>query len=261
MYRFTKANEAPLDTFFHTETVFDGVSLDRELSDSQGEFRTLRIDGRSIANYSVDSSESSGKDGGMMTGRSLQIRLITVTYRLRDKTNAGFLRRYERLNKLLRKAERKLSFTDEEFYFIATFSAGEIPEESSNDVTSSLTFLCHDPYKYSKPLIQRNATKVHSRTLYPARPVITIRLESAVSEFLLLNETTGKAIHMKSSTPFATAPLTVDTVRWGVRQNGADRLADLMIRSDLEDFTVSDGDVLELSVPGAVDLEFEGVSL
>ena len=71
----------------------------------------------------------------------------------------------------------------------------------------------------------------------------------------------GKTIHMKSTTPFTTAPLTVDTMRWSVQQDGTDRLADLMIRSDLEDFTVSDGDVLELSVPGAVDLEFEGVSL
>lgn len=261
MYKFTKANEAPLDTFFHTETVFDGVSLDRELTDSRGEFRTLRIDGRSIANYSVESSESSGRDGGTMVGRSLQVRLITVTYRLKDTTSAGFLRRYERLNKLLRNAERKLFFTDEEFYFIATFSAGDIPEESSNDVTASLTFICFDPYKYSKPLLQRNVTKVQTRSLYPARPVITIRLEVAASEFLLLNSTTGKVIHMKGSAPFSSVPLTVDTSRWSVRQNGVDRLADLMIRSDLEDFTVSDGDELELSVPGAVDLEFEGVSL
>lgn len=261
MYKFTRADETPFDSFRPIETVFDGVSLDRELSDSMGEFRTLRVDGRSLANYSIETSEMIGKDGGLMLGRSLQIRIITVTYRLKDSTNAGFRRRYERLNMLLRNEERKLLFTDEEFYFKATFSSGDIPEESSNDVTGSLTFICHDPYKYSNPITQRNVSTVQTLSLYPARPIITITPGVEENEIILENKTTGKVIHLRSENPFVAAPIVIDTTLWTVTQEGSDRIVDLMIRSDLEDFTVSDGDKLEMNIPGVIDLMLEGVSL
>lgn len=263
MYAFTKTNEEVFNTFSHTESVFDGTVLDRELTDSSGEFRTLKVNGRALSNYSLETLNTSGNHGGILGGRFLQPRIITITYRLRDKTNEGFRSRYERLNLLLAEVEKKLRFTDDRrHYFIATFSEGDVPEEDTNDVVSTLNFICHDPMKYTDPMYQQDVLEVKLNTLFPAHPVLSVSLIDTRKEFILSNTTTGKHIHLKSSNVFLlTAAIEIDTRNWTVTQAGQNRLTDLVITSDLEDFTVRKKDILSLNVPGTIDIALEGVAL
>lgn len=263
MYEFIKTNEEARNTSSHAETVFNGNIIDRELTDFDGGFRTLLVEGRAISNYSVGTLETSSGHGGILGSRFLTPRLITITYKLWDSTNEGFRKRYERLNVLLSESEKKLRFTDDpNYYFIATFTDGDSPEENTNEVISSISFICHDPFKYTDPVSQRGAAEVRLITLFPASPVIDILLESDVSEFILTNTSTDKVIHMKSNIPFSSAnSIKVNTRNWKITQDGVDRLSDLVITSDLEDFTVKRGDILTLSVPGTFNIELEGVAL
>ena len=263
MYAFTKTNEEALNTSSHTEMEFNGAIFDRELTDVNGGFRTLLVEGRAISSYSVETVNASGSHGGILGSRFLNPRIITVTYKLWDATNEGFRRRYEKLNMLLIESEKKLRFTDDAYhYFIASFSDGDSPEEDSNEVISTLTFICHDPVKYTEPLAQKNVVKVQVNALLPSSPVVEVMLNNGVNEFKLTNTTTGKIIHMKSTVSFSpSTAVRIDTRNWSISQNGIDRMRDLVITSDLEDFKVKRDDVLALSVPGYVNITVEGVAL
>lgn len=263
MYDFVKTTEeAPVDLLTHTKTIYNGVSFDDTLTDRHGGFRTLRIIGRGAAKYTVNTAESSTTVGGMYGGRSLNVRTITVLYRIWDKTSEGFRRRFERLNVLLQPEEAELRFTDDPHTWTSTFSEGDDPEEESNDQTGTLTFICHDPYKYRRAIDLLDIKTASFKSMLPVHPVFQLHLDSDQTEVRLTNETRGLELHLKSETPFsATEPIVVDTERWSISQGGTGRLGDLVITSDLEDFVLAPGDELALSVPGRIDATVRGVSL
>ncbi|WP_424236310.1 distal tail protein Dit [Bhargavaea ginsengi] len=263
MYPFIKPNEeAPPTLPAHLKTVFNGITLDDVLTDENGGFHTLPISGRGVAGYTVNTAESSMTIGGMYGGRALNVRTIVVRFRLWDKTSEGLRKRFERLNQFLQPEEAELRFTDDPHHFIATFAEAEDPEEYSNDILSSLTFICHDPHKYGQTLFLSDVDQFRFDSVLPVHPVLSIHLESEQTEVVLTNDTKNLAIHLRSVEPFGTAePIIIDTKQWTVTQGTENRIRDLMISSDLEDFIVSPGDRITLSVPGRVDATVRRVSL
>lgn len=261
MYRFTDTNESPLSDPASLETVFNGIVLDRELSDLAGSFQTLSVQGRGIMSYSADIFNTG--DTAVLGNRRLEPRVLVLNYRLRDATSEGLRRRFERLNAILSVPEKELIFTDDaSLRYTATFTTAEDPEENSNDIVASLSFICPDPKKYGKPIKLKNVEEVRMHSIYPVHPVIEIELDSAQTEFVVRNLTRGLYIHLKSETPFTAAdPIIIDAKLWTIRQGATDRIRDLIITSDLEDFVVSAGDQIELTVPGSLSLTVEGAFL
>nr|WP_255437729.1 distal tail protein Dit [Thalassobacillus sp. CUG 92003] len=135
------------------------MNLDELLTDQSGRFITLTVEGRSNMTNRINTVEIPGRDGLLeVEDNTLSEREITVKYQISDETNEGFRDRCNRLNALLEGSGKRLEFLDEEAHFYGTLSSNKLPDESSNILIGSLTFLCSDPTKYGP---EKEATFSH----------------------------------------------------------------------------------------------------
>jgi predicted phage tail component-like protein len=150
MYGFVNLTErGTQSTSLSIHTIFNGSNLDELLTDENGSFTTLTVSGRSNINNRLNTFAVPGRDGLMESDEYTRSeKEIVVKYQMSDKTNEGFRERYDRLNDLLSGIKKVLMFTDEINIFYATLSVHDVPEENSNSLVGSLTFLCSDPNKY-----------------------------------------------------------------------------------------------------------------
>ncbi|MBW8350784.1 phage tail family protein [Bacillus sp. IITD106] len=150
MYGFVDAvaGSGTGSTSMSIQTIFNGINLDESLTDSNGSFITLTVSGRSVIKHRINTIPVPGRDGLIEDGYTMDAREITVKYKIADKTNEGFRKRYDRLNALLVGQRKILEFTDEDAIFYATMLENDVPEEDSNELVGRITFLCSDPYKY-----------------------------------------------------------------------------------------------------------------
>jgi predicted phage tail component-like protein len=150
MYEFVDLTEpGTLSTSLSIQTIFNGTNIDEALSDQYGSFTTLTVSGRSNVNKRINAFEIPGRDGLMESSELTSAeKEITVKYKITDMTNEGFRQRYNRLNAFLQGSKKELIFTDESASFNATMSSNDVPEEDSNILIGSITFLCSDPNKY-----------------------------------------------------------------------------------------------------------------
>jgi predicted phage tail component-like protein len=150
MYGFVNLTErGTQSTSLSIQTLYNGINLDEILSDEEGSFMTLTVSGRSNFSNRIDTQEVAGLDGLLESGEyTINEREITVKYKIFDITNEGFRRRFNQLNGILTGSKKVLVFSDEDAFFYATPSNNNVPEEESNTLIGSITFLCSDPYKY-----------------------------------------------------------------------------------------------------------------
>ncbi|MBD8006527.1 distal tail protein Dit [Bacillus norwichensis] len=149
MYKFadTVAGSGLSTPHLSLNTVFNGVNLDESLTDKSGSFTTIAVSGRGILPRNIHMTEMSGSHGAREKRYTYDVREITVKYKLTDRSNEGFRERFNRLNGLLLGSKKRLQFTDEDAYFLATLQSGDTPEEDSNDIVGTLVFICTNPAK------------------------------------------------------------------------------------------------------------------
>lgn len=129
------------------QTIFNGNNLDELLTDENGRFVTLSVGGRGVLPRRIDSYETPYRHGAREKSYTYDVREIPVNFLIEDKTNEGFRERFERLNGLLLGSQKRLEFTDENAYFVATLQSGDTPDEESNSQQGTLLFVCTDPSK------------------------------------------------------------------------------------------------------------------
>src|SRR5690625_1913485 len=150
MYGFVDTTETATNQGMSIQTVYNGINLDEALTDDEGSFTTLTVAGRGNLNRRINLIDVEGRDGSIETGNTTtDIRTPIIKFKITDKTTAGFRDRISRLKDMAQGNRLKLEFTDEEVFYYATLSELEIPEEESNDLVCTLTFICSDPYAYS----------------------------------------------------------------------------------------------------------------
>ncbi|GAA0422837.1 hypothetical protein GT022_17675 [Agaribacter marinus] len=133
------------------QTIFNENNLDKLLTDENGSFVTLTVSGRSNLKQRIHTTELPGVHGVMESkGLTWDVREIKVKYKISDQSKEGFRRRYNLLNDMLKGSRKELTFTDEDVSFYATLLESDVPEESTNSLVSTITFLCSDPFKYGK---------------------------------------------------------------------------------------------------------------
>ncbi|MGP4061512.1 distal tail protein Dit [Halobacillus sp. H74] len=152
MYDFVDFSEVGTRRSFSSiQTIFKGTNLDGALTDQTGKFQTLTVSGRSDTTNRINTVEIPGKDGLLeVEGNTMKEREITVKYQISDQTNEGFRNRCNRLSAFLVGSGEVVEFTDEDAHFIGTVSSNLLPEEDSNTLVGTLTFLCTNPRKYGK---------------------------------------------------------------------------------------------------------------
>ncbi|GLO64404.1 phage tail protein [Oceanobacillus sp. E9] len=200
MYLFTDTSprEEPINGSFSLQTTYNDMNIDNLLSDTQGRFITTSISGRNLPSKSIVTNEYLGMHGLREGDFKYEPREIVVKFLLEDKTNSGFRNRFHRLYTLLQGQKRKLRFTDENAYYLATFKEADIPEEDSNSIEGSLIFLCTDPAKYFERVetdINRDSESYSIESIEPTSWEIKVNFTENVSYFSF-NESKGLYIYL-----------------------------------------------------------------
>lgn len=149
MYGFVDTTESATGTLMSIQTIFNNNNLDDLLTDDDGSFMTLTISGRGEQENDINLIPVLGMHGTWEEGEAYRKpREIKVKYKIKDKTNEGIRKRFEKLKSYLTGSKQVLEFTDEDAIFYATLGVLEVPEEETNDLVGTITFLCSDPDKY-----------------------------------------------------------------------------------------------------------------
>src|SRR5699024_6328080 len=141
MYNFVDTIERPSKSNAMTlQTIFNGTNLDEVLTDSDGEFTTLTVTGRSNYKNNIKTNAVLGLDGVIEEQNpKLDPREPQIKFRIRDKTSEGFRKRLTRLISLLGGSKKQLEFTDEDVIYYATVSRSE---EHTSELQSRFDLVC-----------------------------------------------------------------------------------------------------------------------
>ncbi|WP_077317570.1 distal tail protein Dit [Virgibacillus proomii] len=223
MYGFvdTIAGSGTGSTSLSLQTVFNGNNLDQLLTDDNGSFITLTVTGRSNLTQRVQTTEVPGMDGLLeQTDPTVSEREITIKYKIEDKTNEGFRRRYDRLLSYLGGSKKVLSFTDEDALFYATLLTNETPEEETNNLIGTITFLCSDPFKYGKEQTKTFTSDVLNLTYdgtAEASPIFELEVLKPVTFAMVQNQFEE---YQLIGTPLEADMETVDTRKLLIEERG-----------------------------------------
>jgi predicted phage tail component-like protein len=193
MYEFVNLNErGTQSTSLSIQTIFNSNNLDVLLTDENGSFTTLTVSGRSNLTNRLETVEVPGLDGLLEADHStLSEKEIVIKYKIADKTNEGFRERYNRLNQLLKGAKMELRFTDENYIFFATLSVHSVPEEESNSLVGTLTFLCSNPYKYGpeiEAVFPSDVVSINNNGTTDASPIFELEVLAPVTFAMIQNQ-------------------------------------------------------------------------
>lgn len=250
MYKFedTQVNTRgePENGFLAEAMSVDGYFLEDLITG----YRTLTTSGRELFARTPSTQEISGFDGAVLLDTHNATRQIKVTYQLEAKTSQEFRYKFNRLNQILSSSNLKLSFRDEPEYEWNAFLSGlGTFKEGVNRGVSDLTFTCVDPFKYQKQITEysgKGKINIISSEFYAAAPeYIKLKISSSATEISIKTDNykigltydfpTNSTIEIK---PNADEQLVL---------NGVPTPEILDFESDLENFKVTNGDILTAS--------------
>jgi len=151
MYGFVDTIESAPSTLMSIQTIFNNLNLDKDLTDDNGSFRTLVVNGRGDVEYDINTIGINGMHGTWeeKTPRR-KLREISINFQLKTESNLEMNQKLNKLRSMLTGSKKELEFTDEEVIYYATLQSLELPEEDSNDLIGTINFLCSDPDKYGE---------------------------------------------------------------------------------------------------------------
>lgn len=221
----------------------DGFSAMEILLDG---FRTLTVSGRELMGFSINETATDYADGSQYNSSFLEPREIEVQYQLTAKDSFDFREKYNQLMKLLSYRQFKFKFNDEpDYYFIGTVSGVGDVDPGKNQIVSSITIHCSDPYKYaidSQTLEFSGEVMVDDEKLvYPVIPEsIVISADTATHT---LTNSNGTWIGFRAT---AAGDVTFIPSESSVYQGENDVISYLDQTSTLEDFNIINGDTLKI---------------
>ena len=206
-------------------------------------YRHLYVDGRGLIAQENDSDKVPGRAGVALKGRQYAARKITVYYQIRVGSSRELRDSYAALNKAL-SGNLTLSFADEPLWeyeaILADVSEG--PEQSL-DVKGHFTLLCPSPWKY----LQKQASSNGQIRLSHASEVTPLKLAVITSKVSDRVEIINRGQRIVLGGSFASGQLV--TVEYkpdeiSITYGGRSILHQLQRFSDLENFTLRDGDTV-----------------
>lgn len=135
------------DTTYPSEAmIFNGTLIEQAIP----EYRTLQVTGRELLGQSLTTIKVGNQDGQRLQQHSRPEREITVKYHIKATSNSRYREIFYQLNSILSGSEHKISFLDQpDIYFIGTLEDADIPDGGSNEIVSTFTIYCADPYAHS----------------------------------------------------------------------------------------------------------------
>lgn len=237
----------------------NGVCLDDRLPF----FDTLNVYGRELIardiatkNYSTSTSGGKSRYGknrystsikNAFIGSTLGQRQLTIQYRLKSSSSVDAISNFETLQYYVNQEQAKLSFSDDnKFYYVGTFTSFEEVKSEKLDVIGKIMFECVDSYKYSFEQFQLN---FNGNTTF----LTTSKYPILIEEITITPSGTGGYVEISNSSSSSTIRIlntTTDKIIINTLDNqiadsaNRNRMKDLGIFSDLEDFAISSGDTI-----------------
>lgn len=172
------------------ETIFHGKNLDKSLPC----FHSLNVEGRGLFAPSLDTEEVPGRDGTLVMGKALPERVIILHFAIKASSSKEHLDTMRALNILLKsEGEEKLTFTDEEGYFLGQVSEVEAPPYNQWEGQGSISFYCADPFLHV-PKSPKSGSNVTLDSKAYRLALVEAKIEATGSPVTLKNTSTGDRI-------------------------------------------------------------------
>lgn len=205
------------------------------------EYQQLTVEGREIIGREANYIEVPRKDGLIVNYLSEQKRQIRVNFHIRAETAERLMIVYNFLNDYLRRSDKlTLSFADDpDFFYKAIFVDAEISPLGLT-ANGTLIFDLYDPYRYGTLKSSTGSVSMAKYiTTLPER--IEILPEGSVDRIEVVNGRKRIVLVGSYSSP---QKITIDFrgEDISIAYSGRSILGDLQLYSNLEDFTLSNGD-------------------
>lgn len=265
-YQFTDMTQVGvLQMTSDNQLIYNGVNIDKTLTDAQCTVMTLNITGRATVDYNINTVSPEGRDGEMFQGATLKPRTLQVEILISATDNATLRKKYEQLNKILSLKEVvEIQFNDEmDRSYFGIYTGADNPKEDSNEQVFNIDIYCADPFKYG-PIIAgaiQNGSVLNIQSDFPVRPAIGVAYGGTSSTLDIINTTTDKGFKLVDLHPSTEKVYRIDLPKEIITkgddyQNG---FKNLNITSDWEDFTVKTGDQIVVTPdPASVTMIYRG---
>lgn len=237
MYTFKDVKKDPFRKMKYIPTSamrYDGFLLEDILEG----YTTLKVEGREMTAIVLESTEA--KIGAIITNQRLPARIITVTYKLQNKNALELQRDFKELMfRLYRDEDVAISFEDEPTTtYYGRFETADTVEGSSNNIISTFTLFCSDPYKYGAENITIGAINHHLH--YPVTPMTVTAKMTKKSTLSIVNG--SQTLKITSETLAVNDVVLFDFKNGKVFVNNVDRTNLLDLDSDFSNFQLKTGD-------------------
>lgn len=235
-----------LSRFSSVAMLFNGFFLEDRIKG----YETLKISGREVLNYQINNkSDIPGRNGSLILDKTLPERVLTITYRIMAEDNEDLQNKFRQLNKLLdTNDDVPIKFRDDlNFTFYGQVKDfGEVADDTNN-IVSTFSILCSDPYKYKNGYTVKGNPVVIKQETYSTNPdLIKIKLLSNTNSIVIANKNTDKKIILNGNY-YANQEIEVNINNNGITKNGQNIMKDLAFEvTDFHGFTVNKDD--EISV-------------
>lgn len=255
MYGFVEVTEPGTKAKMSIQTVFNEVNLDESLTDDKGSFKTLSVTGRNSMEQKINTMGVFGQHGMWEEDKAYrEPREIEVKFKLKDKTNSGFIERFKKMKSYLEGSKKHLEFTDEDAIFYATLSVLEVPEEDSNDLVGSLVFYCSDPDKYGPIRIEEyedDSLVVENKGTAETEPTFELTAKEKTTFAMISNGTDEDSHYNLIGVPTEVDEEVVDTRRQLFEERG----------QTLDEWTKSGTEIDGGDVVGELNTDNDGITV
>lgn len=248
MIKFTQPNENnSLSKFSSVSFTLNGEYLENKIEG----YKTIKVSGREVLDELIRTEKVEGRDGEIFINKTKPIRELEITYYMKAKTNEELQIQYRKLADALNSdSPFEIEFDDDKgiFFYGMKTKMGKV-SDSFNEIVSTFTLTCFDPYKYSLPIkFSGNPINILLDSTFKTNPdEIKITINSDVSKINIENLETGRRIVLDGSYNVGD----VITINWKNRtiRNGNINILNNVDEtvSVLKGFTVEDGQRIQIT--------------
>lgn len=263
IYEFTDTVEQTKGRKHILPTYVNGILLETKIDG----YETLNVYGRELIGRDLDTIKyktlSKGKSKNVkanyesigfsnrLISSGYQTRTIVIEFMMSHKDIKSSLREWSKLNSIIHDENSTLVFGDDhEFFYYGNLSDVQEVESNSLFTINRMTFDCLDPFKFSVAKLNFNFTDLGNFNFFHDYPIkieeIEITQRTLKDRVRLTNITTGEYIEVFGVGDSKTITISYDYEDITIVDNkGRDLETNVLITSDLEDFGISQKDVLK----------------
>lgn len=232
--------------------MYDGIFFE-EIIDG---YQTLSVEGREMLSTNIE--YQAVQKGAIVTGQTLPVRTLKVTYKLEDQNPERLQFKFKTLlNHLYRSEDVEIRFRDEaDYYYYGRYSTADNVPGNTNSIISSFTIFCADPLKYTREI--QTDGYIGNKIIYPVTPS---KIEVLLTRNNSIRITNGKYVISVSNAAIKTGDVLIfDFFNEQLLVNDKDYTSVIDLESDFENFHIEQGQTIK-SDNGRIKIYYRGATI